>query len=178
MDIQLETKDSKRFQPYVLTRYKAKVVKKLLSRHLYLHTYIILKINFSKSITQKNYVSATILIFTTVHILLQIAVLSAEGATRFGLVRAAFALVGLALCVPLAGIMLLLLPAFAAARSLAGSTVMLRASISATLVAVPVALSWWLAQRHRVRFCQLRLYDFGTFNFLRDAVVYIPFLFF
>ncbi|KAF4533150.1 hypothetical protein B566_EDAN001692 [Ephemera danica] len=79
----------------------------------------------------------------------QVAVLSAEGATRFGLVRAAFAFVGLALCVPLAGIMLLLLPAFAAARSLASSTIVTRASVTAALVAVPVAMSWWLAQRHR-----------------------------
>lgn len=78
--------------------------------------------------------------------------LSAEGATRFGLVRAAFALVGLALCVPLAGILLLLLPAFATARTLAGSTPLLRALVTAALVAVPVALSWWLAHRHRVSY--------------------------
>jgi hypothetical protein len=83
-------------------------------------------------------------------VILQIAVVSAESATRFGMLRAAFSFFGLGLCVPLAGVMLLLLPALALLQLLTSFTLAMRATWTLTTAALPFALSFWIARLHRV----------------------------
>ncbi|XP_065341760.1 wolframin [Cloeon dipterum] len=79
----------------------------------------------------------------------QIAVLSAESATKFGLLRAAFSIVGLGFCVPLIGVLLLLLPALAILKTLTSTTLLVKAASSSFVAALPFALSWWIAKLHR-----------------------------
>ncbi|CAG2066446.1 unnamed protein product, partial [Timema podura] len=79
----------------------------------------------------------------------QVAVISSQGATWYGLIRGALALVGLVLFLPLAGLAAVLLPVAAAGKYLADSAMMVRASITTLLASVPIALSWYLDFRRR-----------------------------
>nr|CAD7393178.1 unnamed protein product [Timema cristinae] len=66
----------------------------------------------------------------------QVAVISSQGATWYGLIRGALALVGLVLFLPLAGLAAVLLPVAAAGKYLADSAMMVRASITTLLASV------------------------------------------
>ncbi|XP_059488846.1 wolframin isoform X2 [Neocloeon triangulifer] len=79
----------------------------------------------------------------------QIAVLSAESATKFGLLRAAFSIVGLGFCLPLIGVLLLLLPALAILKTLASTTLLVKAATSTLVAALPFFISWWISRLHR-----------------------------
>nr|CAD7413226.1 unnamed protein product [Timema poppensis] len=79
----------------------------------------------------------------------QVAVISSQGATWYGLIRGALALVGLVLFLPLAGLAAVLLPVAAAGKYLADSAMMVRASVTTLLASVPIALSWYLDFRRR-----------------------------
>nr|CAD7590594.1 unnamed protein product [Timema genevievae] len=66
----------------------------------------------------------------------QVAVISSQGATWYGLIRGALALVGLVLFLPLAGLAAVLLPVAAAGKYLADSAMMVRAFITTLLASV------------------------------------------
>jgi hypothetical protein len=81
----------------------------------------------------------------------QIAIFSAETATKFDLLRAAFSIVGLGFCIPLIGVLLLLLPALAVLKAFASATLSMKAAYTAGVAALPFALTWWISRLHRVR---------------------------
>jgi hypothetical protein len=64
------------------------------------------------------------------------------------MLRAAFSFFGLGLCVPPAGVMLLLLPALALLQLLTSFTLAMRATWTLTTAALPFALSFWIARLH------------------------------
>ncbi|XP_067000241.1 wolframin [Anabrus simplex] len=74
----------------------------------------------------------------------QVAVISSQGATWYGLIRSALALVGLVLIVPLAGLAMVLLPVAAVGKYLANSAMMLRIAVTAVLASIPIGVTWYL----------------------------------
>lgn len=76
----------------------------------------------------------------------QIAVISSQGATWFGLIRSALALVGLVLFLPLAGLASVLLPVAAAGKFLAESDELVRITTTSVLAALPVLLAYYLGR--------------------------------
>lgn len=79
----------------------------------------------------------------------QIAVLTAQGSTWYGLIRAALALVGMVLFLPLAGLATILLPLAAGIQMwyLSAGRELLQASATA-LAATPLLIILWLRGRH------------------------------
>ncbi|PSN40254.1 hypothetical protein C0J52_25686 [Blattella germanica] len=77
----------------------------------------------------------------------QMAVISSQGATWYGLIRSTLALVGLVLFLPLAGLATILLPVAAVGKYLADSAVFIRVSVSILLASIPVSLTWYLGCR-------------------------------
>lgn len=76
----------------------------------------------------------------------QMAVISSQGATWYGLIRSTLALVGLVLFLPLAGLATILLPVAAVGKYLADSAVLVRVTATVTLASLPLALSWYLSR--------------------------------
>lgn len=76
----------------------------------------------------------------------QMAVISSQGATWYGLIRSTLALVGLVLFLPLAGLATILLPVAAVGRYLADSAVLVRVTATVVLASLPLALSWYLGR--------------------------------
>lgn len=74
----------------------------------------------------------------------QIAILSSQGATWYGLIRGAFALVGLVLLLPITGLASILLPIVASAKYLTDSKVAVRIIVMTTLGGLPFVASWLL----------------------------------
>ncbi|KAJ4450999.1 hypothetical protein ANN_02435 [Periplaneta americana] len=76
----------------------------------------------------------------------QVAVISSQGATWYGLIRSTLALVGLVLFLPLAGLATILLPVAAVGKYLADSAVLVRVTATVALASLPLALSWYLGR--------------------------------
>lgn len=76
----------------------------------------------------------------------QMAVISSQGATWYGLIRSTLALVGLVLFLPLAGLATILLPVAAVGKYLADSAVLVRVIATVALASLPLALSWYLGR--------------------------------
>ncbi|XP_049811147.1 wolframin [Schistocerca nitens] len=74
----------------------------------------------------------------------QVAVISSQGATWYGLIRSALALVGLVLIVPIMGIATVLLPVLAAGKYLADSAIFIRVVTTALLASAPVVATWYI----------------------------------
>ncbi|XP_063233013.1 wolframin isoform X2 [Bacillus rossius redtenbacheri] len=82
----------------------------------------------------------------------QLAVILSQGATWYGLVRGALALVGLVFFLPLAGLATLLLPGAAVLKYLLDSKMVVLAVVATVVAAVPVLLTWYAdVQRRRRR---------------------------
>ncbi|XP_050594542.1 wolframin [Bombus affinis] len=74
----------------------------------------------------------------------QIAIFSSQGATWYGLIRGALALVGMVLFLPLAGLVSIVLPIVAAAKYLSESDLAMRIIVTALLGGMPFLASWYL----------------------------------
>ncbi|XP_015126304.1 wolframin [Diachasma alloeum] len=82
----------------------------------------------------------------------QIAILSSQGATWYGLIRGALALVGMVLFLPIAGLASVLLPIVAAARYLSDSDVAMKIGITVAVGGLPFLASWYLRRVRGSRF--------------------------
>lgn len=82
----------------------------------------------------------------------QIAILSSQGATWYGLIRGALALVGMVLFLPIAGLASVLLPIVAAARYLSDSEMAMKIGITVLVGGLPFAASWYLRRIRSARF--------------------------
>ncbi|KAK0090434.1 hypothetical protein PV325_000098 [Microctonus aethiopoides] len=82
----------------------------------------------------------------------QIAILSSQGATWYGLIRGTLALVGMVLFLPIVGIASILLPIIAVMRYLSNNELPMRIAITATFGAVPFIASWYFKKAHSSRF--------------------------
>ncbi|KAF7998505.1 hypothetical protein HCN44_010913 [Aphidius gifuensis] len=74
----------------------------------------------------------------------QIAILSSQGATWYGLIRGALALVGLVLFLPIAGLASILLPIVASVKYLSDSQVAVKIIVTTILGGLPFVASWLL----------------------------------
>lgn len=74
----------------------------------------------------------------------QLAVLSSQGATWYGLIRGALALVGMVLFLPIVGLASIILPIAATAKYMSESDLFMRICITATLGGLPFLASWYL----------------------------------
>ena len=77
----------------------------------------------------------------------QIAILSSQGATWYGLIRGALALVGMVLFFPIASLASIVLPIVAAAKYLSDSELLVRIAITGILGGLPFLASWYLRRR-------------------------------
>ncbi|XP_076240240.1 wolframin ER transmembrane glycoprotein wfs1 isoform X2 [Calliopsis andreniformis] len=82
----------------------------------------------------------------------QIAIFSSQGATWYGLIRGALALVGMVLFLPLAGLASIILPIVATAKYLSESDLAMRIAITALLGGMPFLASWYLRKTRTPRF--------------------------
>lgn len=82
----------------------------------------------------------------------QIAVFSSQGATWYGLIRGALALVGMVLFLPIVGIASVILPMVAAAQYLSESDLAMRIAVTALLGGMPFVASWYLRKTRASRF--------------------------
>lgn len=82
----------------------------------------------------------------------QIAILSSQGATWYGLIRGALAIVGMVLFLPIAGVASIALPIVAAAKYLPESDFLLRATITAVLGILPFLISWYVKKTRSQRY--------------------------
>lgn len=76
----------------------------------------------------------------------QMAVISSQGATWYGLIRSTLALVGLVLFLPLAGLATILLPVAAVVKYLADSAVLVRVTATVALASLPLVLSCYVSR--------------------------------
>lgn len=82
----------------------------------------------------------------------QIAILSSQGATWYGLIRGALALVGLVLFLPIAGLASILLPIVAAAKYLSDSNLTVKIIVTTLLGGLPFFGSWLLKKTRISKF--------------------------
>ncbi|XP_076295435.1 wolframin ER transmembrane glycoprotein wfs1 isoform X2 [Lasioglossum baleicum] len=82
----------------------------------------------------------------------QIAIFSSQGATWYGLIRGALALVGMVLFLPLAGLASIILPIVAAAKYLSESDIAMRIAVTTLLGGMPFFASWYLRKTRTPRF--------------------------
>ncbi|KAG7189987.1 hypothetical protein KM043_006145 [Ampulex compressa] len=82
----------------------------------------------------------------------QIAIFSSQGATWYGLIRGALALVGMILFLPIAGIASIILPIVAAAKYLSENDIAMRVIVTALLAGLPFLVSWYLRKTRTPRF--------------------------
>ncbi|XP_012260188.2 wolframin isoform X2 [Athalia rosae] len=82
----------------------------------------------------------------------QIAILSSQGATWYGLIRGALAIVGMVLFLPIAGVASIALPIVAAAKYLPETDFLLRAAITAVLGVTPFLISWYVKKTRSQRY--------------------------
>lgn len=81
----------------------------------------------------------------------QIAILSSQGATWYGLIRGALAIVGMVLFLPIAGVASIALPIVAAAKYLPEGDFLMRATITAVLGVIPFLVSWYVKKTRNQR---------------------------
>ncbi|XP_032680097.1 wolframin isoform X2 [Odontomachus brunneus] len=82
----------------------------------------------------------------------QIAIFSSQGATWYGLIRGALALVGMVLFLPIAGIASIILPIVAAAKYLSENDLAMRIAVTSVLGGMPFLASWYLRRTRTPRF--------------------------
>ncbi|XP_076677907.1 wolframin ER transmembrane glycoprotein wfs1 isoform X1 [Andrena cerasifolii] len=82
----------------------------------------------------------------------QIAIFSSQGATWYGLIRGALALVGMVLFLPLAGLASIILPIVATAKYLSESDLAMRIAVTALLGGMPFLASWYLRKTRTPKF--------------------------
>ncbi|XP_012281562.1 wolframin [Orussus abietinus] len=82
----------------------------------------------------------------------QIAILSSQAATWYGLIRGALALVGMVLFLPLAGLASIVLPIIAATKYLPESDFAMRAAVTILIGGVPFIASWYVRRTRVPRF--------------------------
>jgi len=82
----------------------------------------------------------------------QIAIFSSQGATWYGLIRGALALVGMVLFLPIAGIASIILPIVAAAKYLSENDLAMRIAVTTVLGGMPFLTSWYLRKARTPRF--------------------------
>lgn len=82
----------------------------------------------------------------------QIAIFSSQGATWYGLIRGALALVGMVLFLPLAGLASIILPIVATAKYLSESDLAMRVAVTALLGGMPFLASWYLRKTRTPKF--------------------------
>ncbi|KYN39509.1 Wolframin, partial [Trachymyrmex septentrionalis] len=82
----------------------------------------------------------------------QIAIFSSQGATWYGLIRGALALVGMVLFLPIAGIASIILPIVAIAKYLSENDLVMRIAITTVLGGMPFFASWYLRKTRTSRF--------------------------
>ncbi|XP_015585382.1 wolframin isoform X2 [Cephus cinctus] len=82
----------------------------------------------------------------------QIAILSSQGATWYGLIRGALALVGMVFFLPIAGLASVVLPIVAAAKYLPESDMVMRIAVTALLGGIPFLASWYLRKTKARKF--------------------------
>ncbi|XP_014487408.1 PREDICTED: wolframin isoform X2 [Dinoponera quadriceps] len=82
----------------------------------------------------------------------QIAIFSSQGATWYGLIRGALALVGMVLFLPIAGIASVILPIVAAAKYLSENDLAMRIVVTTVLGGMPFLTSWYLRRTRTLRF--------------------------
>lgn len=81
----------------------------------------------------------------------QLAVLSSQSATWYGLIRGALALVGMVLFLPIVGLASILLPIVATAKYMSESDVIMRIGITAVLGGMPFLASWYIRKTRAPR---------------------------
>ncbi|XP_051164019.1 wolframin [Leptopilina boulardi] len=74
----------------------------------------------------------------------QIAILSSQGATWYGLIRGTLALVGMVLFIPIAGLASIILPILATAKYLTESDIAMKIILTILLGGLPFLASWYL----------------------------------
>lgn len=79
----------------------------------------------------------------------QIAVISSQGATWYGLIRSALALVGLILIIPVTGIATILIPVAAVAKYFVDSAIFIPVLITLILTSVPLMIVWYSDKNRR-----------------------------
>lgn len=82
----------------------------------------------------------------------QIAIFSSQGATWYGLIRGALALVGMVLFLPIAGIASVILPIIAIAKYLSENDLAMRIAVTTVLGGMPFLASWYLRRTRASRF--------------------------
>ncbi|XP_078039773.1 wolframin ER transmembrane glycoprotein wfs1 [Augochlora pura] len=82
----------------------------------------------------------------------QIAIFSSQGATWYGLIRGALALVGMVLFLPLTGLASIVLPIVAAAKYLSESDIAMRIAVTSLIGGIPFFASWYLKRVRTPRF--------------------------
>ncbi|CAK9807554.1 wfs1 [Anthophora quadrimaculata] len=82
----------------------------------------------------------------------QIAIFSSQGATWYGLIRGALALVGMVLFLPLAGLASIILPIIATAKYLSESDLAMRIAVTTLLGGMPFLASWYLRKTRISKF--------------------------
>ncbi|XP_017758079.1 PREDICTED: wolframin isoform X2 [Eufriesea mexicana] len=82
----------------------------------------------------------------------QIAIFSSQGATWYGLIRGALALVGMVLFLPLAGLASIILPIVAAAKYLSENDLVMRIAVTTLLGGMPFLASWYLRKTRTPKF--------------------------
>ena len=82
----------------------------------------------------------------------QIAILSSQGATWYGLIRGTLALVGIVLFLPIAGLASIVLPVIATAKYLSESDLAMRITVTALLGGLPFLASWYLKKVRAAKF--------------------------
>lgn len=82
----------------------------------------------------------------------QIAILSSQGATWYGLIRGTLALVGMVLFLPIAGIASVVLPIVAVTKYLTDNESSMRIAVTVILGTMPFIVSWYLRKIRASRF--------------------------
>jgi wolfamin len=81
----------------------------------------------------------------------QMAVLSSQSATWYGLIRGALALVGMVLFLPIVGLASILLPVLAMAKYMSESDMIVRVLVTSLLGGLPFVASWYLRKARAPR---------------------------
>ncbi|XP_001602833.2 wolframin isoform X1 [Nasonia vitripennis] len=81
----------------------------------------------------------------------QLAVLSSQSATWYGLIRGALALVGMVLFLPIVGLASIVLPIVATAKYMSESDLFMRIGITTVLGGMPFLASWYLRKTRATR---------------------------
>ena len=102
----------------------------------------------------------------------QLAILSSQSATWYGLIRGALALVGMVLFLPIVGLASIVLPIVATAKYMTESDAVMRVGITVVLGGLPFMASWYLRKSRAPRRFNWVITCIQVRNFLYYFIIY------